>query len=114
MLQSTLTHYWPWNEPDDVAWCGAPMADARQHSLTPTCATCAARLAVEDAVEARLAEEAVLPCLDDDARYAGVALPASPRVGVDTLFTVATNLTLAYARAVTADGRRGRRIGSRR
>ena len=115
MLQNTLTHYWPWNEPDDVAWCGAPMADPAQHSLRPTCATCAARLAVEDAVEARLNEEAVLPFMDDDARYAGETLPApaAPLARAE-LFTFAAQLTRAYARAVAAEAGRGRRIGGRR
>jgi hypothetical protein len=48
-----LTHYWPWegdDEPGDVGYavCGAPMGDVRRHSVTPTCAACAAHLAAED------------------------------------------------------------------
>lgn len=108
MLQTNLTHYWPWTDPDDVAWCGAALDDVRQHSLTPSCPACARRLAIEDAVEARLDEEAVLPFTDADAIEAGVALPRAD------LFAFAAQLTRAYAQAVTADQRRGRKIGGRR
>lgn len=68
MLKPIITHYWPWNEPDDVAWCGARMTDDTQHSPTPSCPRCRAALAIEDLLEARLAEEALIPLTDEDAR----------------------------------------------
>jgi len=91
MLQTNLTHYWPWTDADDVAWCGAALDDVRQHSLTPSCAACARRIALEDAEAARFAEADALPFLDDDALKAGVALP---------------QLTHAYVRAGRIGGRR--------
>jgi len=116
MLPTTVTHYCPWNEPDDVAWCGVALRDVSQHSLTPSCPACARKLAIEEAVEARLTEEAVLPLTDDDARYAGVPVRVpAPSVAPDDIFAYAVHLTRSYAAmAQRNDERRGRRIGGRR
>lgn len=59
-----MTHYFPWNDSDDVAYCGHQMTDADTHSPQPTCPACAARLDAEDAVYA----ETPLPLDADEAR----------------------------------------------
>ncbi len=101
MLRVTLTHYWPAD--DDTAACGASPDD---HALTasPTCAVCAQACEADDAMNGRLADEARLPLTDDDARYAGVAVAASPAGDV---VAYAAHLTRTYAAmALRATARR--------
>ena len=109
MLTNTVTHATPWNEPDDVAWCGAQMTDDTPVSASPSCPTCAAKVAIEDVLAARLANEAVIDLTDDDARYAGKPVltpsPERDRFLADALFTYAVALTRSYATAVQG-GRR--------
>lgn len=101
MLTNTVTHATPWTDPDDVAWCGAQMTEDTPVSASPTCPTCAHQQAIADAVEARLADEAVIELTDDDARYAGETVitpaPERDRVLADALFTYAVALTRSYA-----------------
>jgi len=58
---------------------------------------CAAALAADDAENGRLAEAAQVPLTDDDARYAGVPVAASPAGDV---VAYATHLTRTYAALV--------------
>jgi hypothetical protein len=48
MRNQTVTHYFPWTESDDVAYCGHRMSAADVHSPAPTCLTCAVRQAAEE------------------------------------------------------------------
>lgn len=50
-MSDTLTHYAPWDGPDDFAYCGRYLSDARYHSPQPTCPACAAKLAAECAID---------------------------------------------------------------
>ncbi len=109
MLRNTLTHYWP--NDDDAAACGAA-PDDRALSAAPTCAVCAAALEADDAMNGREAEAALLPFTDDDARYAGVPVAASPAGDV---VAYATHLTRTYAAlAVRANARRAQMHAGRR
>ena len=55
-MADTLTHYFPWDDSDDFAYCGYPMTAQDRHGLQPTCPTCRARLAAAEAVEAERAD----------------------------------------------------------
>ena len=102
MLQTTLTHYWPDDELD--APCGAPLFADGALTAAPTCPICAAAQAADDAANGRWAEEALLPLTDDDARYAGVPVVASPAGDV---VAYAAHLTRTYAAlAVRTQARR--------
>jgi hypothetical protein len=50
-MSDTLTHYAPWDGPDDFAYCGLYLSDSRYHSPQPTCPACAAKLAAECAID---------------------------------------------------------------
>ena len=67
MLNPTVTHYYPWTEPDGVATCGHRMSATDVHSCTPTCVPCVGRLAAEEALEAAL-EATAQPLDADEAR----------------------------------------------
>ena len=64
MLKQTVTHYFPWTESDDVAYCGHRMTEADVHSPQPTCLTCAVRQAQEE----QAIEDTALPLDADEAR----------------------------------------------
>lgn len=52
MLETTVTHYFPWDDSDTFAYCGHRMTAADTHSPQPTCLTCAVRqAAAEQAIE---------------------------------------------------------------
>jgi hypothetical protein len=97
MLQTTVTHYAPAHDPAAAAACGAQLAHAGQASQTPSCAACAAHLALEARIDA---EVEAITFSDDEATA--------------SILAFATQFTRVYARAVTADSRRGRRIGGGR
>ena len=48
MLDQTVTHYFPWDNTDDLAYCGHRMRAADVHSPAPTCLACAVRQAAEE------------------------------------------------------------------
>jgi hypothetical protein len=108
-----LTHYWPWDadaEPGEEgpAACGAPMADARQHSAYPSCPACAAHLAAEDycmALVDALAEGTAPPLVAEaTAAPAQRTLPLSP-LGAE-LFALAVKLNRLQAQTVAKGSRR--------
>ena len=94
MLKPTVSHYFPWTESDEVAYCGHRMTAADVHSPAPTCLPCAVRQAQEE----QAIEDTPLPLDADEARTeldpllnAGVpARPLSP-LGAE-LFSLATTL----------------------
>lgn len=98
MLDQTITHYCPWDESDDTAYCGRVFTATDTHSLTPTCAACAARLDAEDAAFADVplpldADEA--PELDPLLNAGVPARPAMSPMGAE-LFALARSLNLLY------------------
>lgn len=99
MLDVTVTHYFPWNESEDVAYCGHRMTEADTHSPQPTCLTCAVRQAGEE----QAIEDTPLPLDADEARTeldpilnAGIPerAPLSP-IGAE-LFALARTLQAVY------------------
>ena len=104
MLDQTVTHYFPWDNTDDLAYCGHRMRAADVHSPQPTCPACAARQAAEEGA----IDETALPLDADEARTeldpvlnAGVPAP-SPVVA--ELFDWAVDLTRSYAATVRRSG----------
>jgi hypothetical protein len=63
MLENTVTHYFPWDDTNDHAYCGKPMGAADIHSPLPTCPACGERLLALDAA----IEETPLPLDADEA-----------------------------------------------
>lgn len=99
MLQQLSTHYFPWDDPDDVATCGHRVTAADIHSPQPTCPACAVAL---DALDAAI-EDAALPLDADEARTAldpllNAGIPARPMspFGAE-LFAYATALVRRQA-----------------
>jgi hypothetical protein len=116
MSQTLVTHYAPHDaEPADFAYCGVYVNDAQYHSATPTCPTCAATLAAEEAIDA--AVEAMPWPLDadeanavlDPVLNAGLPAPAARSPLGAQLFNLALEINRAYAAQV----RRQRKAGVR-
>lgn len=93
MLHQTVTHYFPWDNSDTVAYCGHAMTAADTHSPAPTCAGCAARQAAEE----QAIEDTPLPLDADEAR---AQLDPVLNAGAPDLFAFAVALTRNYAAAV--------------
>jgi hypothetical protein len=101
MLSPTLTHYAPWNQPaENFALCGVYVSADRYHSPQPTCPTCAAKLAADDAA----LEDAPLPV--DDAGDLDVILNnGAPEPHVETFAQELFDFACAL-NAVSVGGRR--------
>jgi hypothetical protein len=112
----TVTHYAPWDGPDDFAYCGRYLSHSRYHSPAPTCPTCAARLAAADAIDQAI-DEMPWPLDADEARAvldpvlnAGVPeapMPTPTFTGtqfVADLFDFAATLNRAYAQQFVKEG----------
>jgi hypothetical protein len=107
MTRTFTTHYAPHDQPHDFAYCGVYLSDAKYHSAQPTCPTCAAILAAEDAIDAAV-EEIPWPLDADEAATeldpilnAGIPeAPASASSFSNELFDFAVSLNRASAEAV--------------
>jgi hypothetical protein len=66
MSQTPVTHYAPWDAPDDFAYCGVFVSAPDYHSPAPTCPVCAAKLAAECAIDEAI-ETAPWPLDADEA-----------------------------------------------
>jgi len=99
MLQQTVTHYFPHDESDEVAYCGHRMTEADVHSPEPTCLTCTVRQAAEDHALDALRDQAV-PLDADEARteldpILNAGAPARPLSPLgEELFSLARTLAV--------------------
>jgi len=100
MLEQTVTHYFPWDESDEVAYCGHRLTAADTHSPAPTCPACAARQAAEEA-----AIEDVAPPLDADE----AAAVLDPVLNAGVPFTASACVADLFAYAAALSRRGGRR-----
>ena len=97
MLKQTVTHYFPWDDSDEIAYCGHRMTEADTHSPQPTCLTCtvrqaAAEQAIEDPQTPLDAEEARTEL--DPVLNAGLPAPQPLSSLGQELFALANTLAL--------------------
>jgi len=110
-----VSHHFPWDEAEDVAFCGRRQQDGDVHSPSPTCPICRARLEAEDALDDAIAQTP-LPLDADEAAAildpvlnAGVPVRAPLSPFGASLFALAVALNRTYAEQAQLARRRGGR-----